>query len=794
MLRPLLLLAWPLGLLAQSPAPTPAVAPAKEAPPPANPPEQVIEVPPAGRFKALFQPFRTDRAALSPDGKYLAYSVREKDTLSVAVVEIDHPEKMKAFVKVVDDEAATPMMSENQAERTPGRINWMQWVTPTRLVVETNAVRARAEGSGNWQSYPGAVLGFDADGGNARVLATAEDVGEMRDSAGSAQFSVVRRNNFSFDANVTTPDQPPKPEPTDATDPYATNDSTRPWNQPEDSGDTSATQNTSKYQPRSPHVFDFDPKNPGGVTLFVTGPSRETGNRSMGLMSLDTSTGKVKDLVDDLLLNNYTALVDRQGHTRLRLPRNSAMKPPFTYDYNAPKAFGRPQPLDQQTGLAGFSVSPDNYFGARSIPLGFDENPNLLYYASNLGRDTYGIYTVDLATGKPGPLRMENPFFDLIDPPVDGFPPPSTLVFNRYDRQLIGIRYTNALRSTAWLREEWKGLQADLEKAFPGRSVEIVDWDQAGQRFLFSTEGPADPGAFYIYDRAKGSLTEFVRRAPWLDGKRTHKTLPFAYSPPEGGPRISGLVTVPQQPRLKPIPMILVCPDHPWDRVSSDFQGEVQALADMGFVVVQLNGRGAWGLGLKQRESLKNGYDLVQVEDIASSLALLGKIFNVNLKRVGIMGRGHGGFIAMRAVQEHPELFRCAIAINAPVNLGEWLDQQKWTEDDVQPQLTKAWLGDAARLKAAPLTSAPEKLTKPVLMLSYPGQDGTPRLLPYVSAQNFARAVNNRGGHVDLESLSVDYMRGLPGARAAAFDQMEAFLNTHVYDFKVKLQELQVIK
>ena len=47
---------------------------------PAAPQEQVLRAPEPGRFKTLFQPFRTDRAALSPDGKYLAYSVREGET------------------------------------------------------------------------------------------------------------------------------------------------------------------------------------------------------------------------------------------------------------------------------------------------------------------------------------------------------------------------------------------------------------------------------------------------------------------------------------------------------------------------------------------------------------------------------------------------------------------------------------------------------------------------------------------------------------------------------------------
>ena len=124
---------------------------------PAAPTEEVLRPPEPGRFKALFQPLRTDFAALSPDGKYLAYSLRESDSVSVAVVAIDHPEKMTALVKVIDDQAATPMLDMNQKEPTPGAIRWMRWTTPHRLVVETNQVFARADVQSNWQSWRGAT-------------------------------------------------------------------------------------------------------------------------------------------------------------------------------------------------------------------------------------------------------------------------------------------------------------------------------------------------------------------------------------------------------------------------------------------------------------------------------------------------------------------------------------------------------------------------------------------------------------------------------------------------------------
>lgn len=773
-----LLLACPLAALAQ---------PAASPPTPAAPTEEEISLPEAGRFKILFQPFRTDSAALSPDGKYLAYSLREAGKVSVAIVEIDHPARLTAHIKVVDDQAATPMMDMEQKEPTPGLIRWMRWATPTRLVLETNQVFTRGNVEGNWQSWRGAVYGINADGSDARLLAKPDDIPEFAEDPGTP-FSIARSSTPAFQtssiaspvssmtnsgrasADAAVADFFAEEEPAEETPTYF-----------------AATQG------RSLRVFDLDAQRPGAVTLTSFGGPRAAGSRSLGFHSLNTQNGKLSDLADSLVLSNLSTLIDRQGRVRLTLPNTTLSNFPFRYEYLGPQGKDRAKPLDEASGLAGFSVSPDNYFGERAVPLGFDENPDILYYASNVGRNTYGIYSLNLATKERGKLAIENAAYDLIGAPASGFPGRDNLVIDRFTHQLAGVRYDATLRTTAWLRPELQALQTRFEKTFPGRCITIHEWDQAGNRYLISTEGPADPGAFYVYDGKTDKLSEFVRRAPWLEDKHAHATLPFAFATPDGA-MISGLITVPRQPRLRPVPMVIVCPDLPWLRVHPDFQTEVQALAGMGFAVVQLNGRGAWGLGLKQRQSLTAGYDLVQVADIATTVTKLGEAFKVNLKRVALMGRGHGGFIAMRALQEHPDLFRCAVAVESPVNLSDWLAEQRWTTGDAQPQLTRAWLGDAARLKAAPLARAPERLTKPVLMLNYPGPDGGERRTGFVAARGFASEVDRRGGDVTFEALTTDYMRGLPAARAAAFDQIEHFLNTHVYDFKVKLQDLQIIK
>jgi alpha-beta hydrolase superfamily lysophospholipase len=776
MIRPVLLLALASIAAAQESVPQ-APAPATPA---AAPVEEVLRPPEPGRFKSLFLPFRTDNAALSPDGKYLAYSIRENETVSVLILDVDQPGTAKARVAVINDDQATPMMAANQREKTPARINWMRWVTPSRLVLETNQVYAHTASGPDavWRSWHGAVIGFDADGANARQLAGPKDLQEFFADSGATGRNATGGNSAAGrnTANLaSTPDMPLESPP---------------------EGDLTAADPTADVPPASPRslkIFGLDPQHPDAVILSSVGAPRGNNLRSVGYYSLNALTGKMTEISGDLERVTEASLLDRQGRIRVTIPNSLLSSFPFHYDYLGAKGKSRAQLLTTVSGQPGFSVSPDNFFGERSIPLGFAEDPKLLYYASNVGRDTYGIYSVDTTTWKRGGVTLENPAYDLIAPPGAGFPNQDNLVFDRFKHDLVGVRYHKALRTAAWLRPEWQARQAELEKLLPGRSVEILDWDEKAQRFLVATESPADPGAYFVYEPAKGKLLEFVRRAPWIDASRAHVTLPFSYSTKDGG-RVSGLVTAPRQPRMKPIPMVVLCPDLPWQRVRADFQTEVQALADMGFVVVQLNGRGAWGLGLKQRQSLTAGYDLVQVEDIATTVASLGQVFNVNPKRVALLGRGHGGFIALRALQEHPDKFRCAIAIDAPVDLADWLERQRWSSDDVQPHLTRAWLGDAARLKAAPLTTHPEQVTKPVLMLHYPGADGAPRRPGYAQARNFASRVRTDATPVVFTDLSTDYMNGLPEARAAVFDEIEAFLNEHVYEYKVKMPDIKIIK
>ena len=729
------------------------------------------------RFASLFRPFRTDLATLSPDGKYLAYTVRENGVVSIAVVAVDAPSVVTARVVVVTDDSATAIMQQNSREKTPGAVRWMRWVNPTRLVVETNRIFAQG-GTDSWVSVPGEIVAFEADGSDARSLVTPRDVQLVTGSSADDALKQMREANGtarpSFRIDEPTPD--PASSTADAIVP------------PEDPNEINSPSFT--HSPRAPRVFDLHPTKPDSLIV------QAGDNNRVDLFELNTTTGKLTALSTEVGAAEMITFPDRQGKPRVAVP-NTLVRP-FPHRYVIDRGgFLRWTDLDkvvaQKTGA--FALSPENFFGERSFPVGFDENPDVLYYASNAGRDTYGLYGLDIKTGQRTSIALENPALDLVEPAPEGFGI-NPLVFDRFNRVFLGFRYERRMRTTAWIHPDWQTLQANLEKALPGRIVEIQEWDRASKRFLVLARAPADAGAFYIFEPATGKLSEFVRRAPWLEQSLSHLTVDFALSG-SGTTSLTGLITLPKSVRMQPIPIVVVCAPEPWQRAKAEFRSEIHSLAEMGFAIVQLNPRGTWGFGRKHREAVlnsPNGFEAIQVDDIVTVIDGLAKKFPLNPKRVALFGERRGGYLALRALQLRPERFRCAISLDGTVDLSGWLAENRWTEGLAAPALTRAFYGNRKNFNASPLKDEPEKITKPILFLSYPGPDGGSRTFTYLSARNLYSAIKRREVPTHFFDLPQDYVRRLPQARSEAFAQIEDFLNEHIYAYNVKIGETEVLE
>lgn len=765
------------------------LAPAQTATPSSRPGD-------ADRFLTLFQPTQTDLATLSPDGLLLAYTRREQDIIAVVIVEVDHPAKVKARVLVVDDARATPRF-DTVVERTPASVRWMRWVSNTRLVVETNA---QASVSAT-RSLPGTVLAFDADGGNAKLLLNARSLEENVPAAVLDRGTRDRKPlgatvddpNFGRDSsggNLDTTGAPPQQLPgLGFEEPSGVLFS--PIGVPAEAGaqsDPADTRFAVISRPLVPSVFDLDPATPGAVLV------RAIGAASYLVYSLDTVTGKVRLRSDYTYNPEQIPLYDRQGVPRISVPSTTVESFPHRYRLERGPGAKLFPSLDQIPGFpqaAAFQVSPQRHFLERAVPIGFDERPEILYYASNLGRDTFGLYSLDLSTGKPTEIAVEHPRLDLIPQPDGAFVSQGTLVYDRYTRKLVGLRVRDTFRTGLWLIPQLQAIQDALVKSLPGRNIDVLEWDASGRRFLAAVSGPSDAGGFVVFDTTTMKAMQFARRAPWLDTRVSNQTASVTL----GGKTSPALVcqlTLSRQAKVKPMPLIVVCPSAPWERIPTEFQPEVQALADMGFAVLQLDGRGAWGSGVRRRERIHEGYAAAQADDIVQAIEGLAKAFTLDLRRVGIIGAGYGGHVALRTVQRHPGRFRCAVALDAPVNLERWLSEDRWTTRAVAPQLVRSYYGTPEELQNSTLLKDNAAMRIPFYFLAYPGKDGDWRRTSYLESKRLASALRGPEVPVEQSDLSEEFIRGLPKARAAVYRDIELFFNTYLYDFTVKVGDLEV--
>jgi dipeptidyl-peptidase-4 len=136
-----------------------------------------------------------------------------------------------------------------------------------------------------------------------------------------------------------------------------------------------------------------------------------------------------------------------------------------------------------------------------------------------------------------------------------------------------------------------------------------------------------------------------------------------------------------------------------------------QWLADQGFVVVSVDGRGTPGRGRDWERAISKHFGSVPLADQVAGLQALGRKFpELDLERVGITGWSFGGYMSALAVLRRPDVFTAAVA-GAPVT--DWLDYDT--------HYTERYLGlpdrDAAAYREGSLLTYAGGLTRPLLLI-----------------------------------------------------------------------------
>jgi dipeptidyl-peptidase-4 len=147
--------------------------------------------------------------------------------------------------------------------------------------------------------------------------------------------------------------------------------------------------------------------------------------------------------------------------------------------------------------------------------------------------------------------------------------------------------------------------------------------------------------------------------------------------------------------------------------VSSSVRGYLddQWIADQGYIVVRLDGRGTPYRGRDWERVIRGDLIDIALEDQVAGLHALGKTYpELNLKRVGVIGWSFGGYFSAMATIRRPDVFRCGAA-GAPVVTWENYDTF----------YTERYLGlpqtDAAAYQASSVLAYAKQLSRPLLLI-----------------------------------------------------------------------------
>ena len=156
------------------------------------------------------------------------------------------------------------------------------------------------------------------------------------------------------------------------------------------------------------------------------------------------------------------------------------------------------------------------------------------------------------------------------------------------------------------------------------------------------------------------------------------------------------------------------------------------------------------------------------------------------------LGRDFGGYLAVRAAQLRPEVFRAAIAIDAPMDLHEWLfpaEAQLASPRTIDRQW-QLFAPGAAELKKLSVAGHAESLTRPVFFLVVPVRNQAID----IGVADVRAQLARLGRPADYLDLDPGFSLALPQARAAAYRKIEEFINLRLYDYRVKIGPATEVK
>lgn len=358
------------------------------------------------------------------------------------------------------------------------------------------------------------------------------------------------------------------------------------------------------------------------------------------VVKVDVNTGKFETVVrPNPVINNWYA--DGTGVVRAGAG----------YDRDS----GRVQVIYRSTPGGNFDTiynkADKDFSGSTIVPRIFLDEPDTAIVTTNV-EGFQKVYKAKLKTMELGQPIFEVKGYDVGEP-----------IANEKGNKLIGVSVTEAGERFYWMDPDWKTIQQFLDETFGRGNAQVISRDRADKRLIIQVGAPNQAGAYYLYDTGTGDFARLGWRHAQLQDQKLNPVSTIKYRASDGE-MVPAVLTMPRHRKGRNLPLVIITHGGPFGvRDSERFDSWAQAIAELGYVVVQPNYRGSGGFGTEWlKKGRSDGFGLRMQDDLNDAISHLAGQGIVDAKRVCMMGWSYGGYASARAAQRDADKYRCAIA------------------------------------------------------------------------------------------------------------------------------------
>ncbi|MEQ1502406.1 MAG: S9 family peptidase [Myxococcota bacterium] len=285
------------------------------------------------------------------------------------------------------------------------------------------------------------------------------------------------------------------------------------------------------------------------------------------------------------------------------------------------------------------------------------EDGATVYLVDSRGRDTAGLFAVELATGAVT-LLHQDPRADvcaILTHPVTG------------RVQAVLVRH---------LFGEWTALDPALRDDVAvlsqlGAEVDVRSRTLDDRRWVLIVSEPTAGNVFSTYERPAGTVRRWFATRPAL-AELSLAPMRGVEIPTRDGLSMPSYLTRPLHPATggaEAAPMVLLVHGGPWARDTSHPNPWHWWLADRGYTVLSVNFRGSSGFGKAFLNAGDRQWARAMHDDLLDAVAWAVAEGVADPARIAIMGGSYGGYAALVGLAFTPDVFACGVDIVGPSSL-----------------------------------------------------------------------------------------------------------------------------